>query len=146
MTFIPTNDLDLPAAKAQRKGLKRDIVAVLVDADNWLSAETIAARVEMGETLARNLCQELTGELLEQRAGYRGRFMWRTPDAWVVKGCTSTVVHDDHECEHIWTFDARPADADEVGAHTACEDCSAQSRTDTPEQAAYRSAREAADD
>ena len=127
MAFVATEDLELPCAKAERQGKKRAIVAELHDSGGWLTIDTLASRFEMNPTRLSGLCQELSGELLQQRTGLRNKLQWQTPDAWIVEGCSSTVVHTDPECEHLWTFECRPADGEAAGE--PCEHCAPASKT-----------------
>jgi len=145
--FVPTSDLQLPEATTQRRQRIREVIAVLRAADGYLSVAEIHARAGLNRRFVDCLAKEMAGEWLLQRTDATDGFQYAAPEAWVVDGCASTVVHSDPDCRHLWTFDHRPAVGEEADTHDECGDCAGGTyRASDQDWSVYQAAVEAADD
>lgn len=145
--FVPTEELELVGAQARRRGRKKTLLRILDRADGYLSADAIAQQCDLPAKFIRELAVEMSERWLCKRSDANAGFEFRCPDAWVVDGYSELVIHDDWECQHLWSFDHRPATDEEQAIYGGCADCEDEDyRASEQDWSAYRAAREAGDD
>lgn len=145
--FVPTDDLQLVHARAERLATIKELVRVVDAADGWISGSQIAAEMDGDMSYYRDLAVEQTGTWLLQRETAAGEFEFTTPKGWVVEGWESDRLHTDPDCQHLDSFPHRPATDEECELVEECAECGdGNYRADEQDWSAYQAAREAADD
>lgn len=146
--FVPTDELQLVHARAERKAAIETLVRVVDAADGWLNADEIADEMDDAMTFVRSLASEQTDTWLLQRETVDGGYEFTTPEGWVVEGWESDRLHTDPACQHLETFPHRPATDEESELVEQCAECGdGNYRADEQDWNPYQAAREAdADD
>lgn len=145
--FVPTDDLELIHARAERAATIEELVRVVDAADGWVSAEAIAAEMDGATAFVRSLAVEQTETWLLQRETATGGYEFTTPEGWVVEGWESDRLHTDRSCQHLDTFPHRPATDEECDLVEECAECGDEEyRADEQDWSAYQAAREAGAD